>query len=279
MNTPNWVYRICVTFFAFIVALTAQAEERKQAPVPSLSGTAFSYTPAYPGGFRRNPRAIPASCSAFVPADAVTHDSFKLCQSDHSGKDENYACQTFVAADGRYRVLFKGGRHPRAIAKVAENGDVAEMLWSENGQAPQPVCHFPPPIKVPAETSFKGAGVCLDEGNRSIPCTVFHHKAARTDSVYDYLIFYKPDGSGPDYMQSIYLGENKDAMAAELAYQIGLGLLKTECCQQSGLQYVAHAYQLYPGSTLYRTAYHYYKQQVSRDVLPDALLADKGEQK
>jgi hypothetical protein len=60
---------------------------------------------------------------------------------------------------------------------------------------------------------------------------------------------------------SIDIGVNPDAEPAELAYQIGLSLLKTSCCQQRGLEYIERAYRLFPDSKVYRTAYKYFSQQ------------------
>ena len=57
-------------------------------------------------------------------------------------------------------------------------------------------------------------------------------------------------------------GANKDAMVAELAYQIGTSLWQTECCHEQALQYLAYALQLFPRSITYRHAY-----QRSRAVL------------
>lgn len=57
-------------------------------------------------------------------------------------------------------------------------------------------------------------------------------------------------------------------MPAELAYQIGLSLLKTYCCQQQGLEYIRHASQMFPDSTLYRTTYLQFSSLLSSGTRP-----------
>ena len=209
-------------------------------------------------GHNGNQGDIRANCSAFLPADAITVDSFQLCQSDHSGNKELYACQNFVSLDGHYRIFFKGGRYPKAIATIAENGEINIMLWSGATLVDRPVCDFPPPTQIPAATKFIGAGVCEDYADQPIPCTVFRHKAPRLKTISDHMVFYNADGTGPEYTSTIDISFNHDAVPAELAYQIGINLLQTQCCQQRGLQYIEYAYQLFPHSTLYRSAYQHF---------------------
>lgn len=280
MNTQNPIYRTCVFWIAIALPLTVYGDNGNlpaQTAFSSPTEQALPYSGTIPDS--RNRLTAVATCSAYIPSDAIPEDSFKICQSSHSGENEVYACQTFTTVNGRYRVLFKGGRHPRAITRINEKGDTSQILWLDTKQTNQPVCDFPPPIEVPAETTFIGAGVCIDETGQPVPCSVFRHNGARTKTVYDYLIYYKPDGTGPDYTTLVYVGENRNAMSAELAYQIGLGLLKTRCCRQSGLEYIKHAYELFPNSTAYRTSYLYFKQQLPVDVKRDQVVATEGEMK
>jgi hypothetical protein len=186
---------------------------------------------------------LSASCSAYLPPDATTTNGFRLCQSDQSGKNERYACQDFSARGEHYRVFFKGGRHPKAIVTVARNGGVDKILWSNEMQADRPVCNLPPPIAIPAASKFMGAGVCLDESENSVPCAMFHHQAPRLKSVANYMVFYDAEGTSPGYLLR-FNGINENAMLGELAYQLGLSLLKTQCCQRLGLQYIEYAKQL-----------------------------------
>jgi len=204
-----------------------------------------------------------ALCSAILPLNAAMVDSLQLCQSDHTGKNILYACQHFATADGKYRVYFKGGLEPKAIAAVSENGEVRELLWVETSQRNRPFCQLPPPLQVPDGASFKGAGVCLNDEDESIPCSVFRHKAPGIKTLSDYMVFYHPDGSGAESTSVIYVGVNQDAEPAEFAYQIGLSLLKTHCCRQRGFKYIARAHQLFPHYKRYQKTYLYFKQQLS----------------
>ena len=204
---------------------------------------------------------IRASCSAYIPPDARTVDSFRLCQSDDGGESKLFACVHFVSEKGDFRVLFRGGRHPEAIARLTITGEVDEMLWRRTKQSNRPTCDFPPPATLPSETVFIGAGVCEDEQAQSVPCAVFRDKLPQSATFADHMVHYRADGLGPDHTSIIYAGVNEDAAPAQLAFQIGLALLKTSCCQQNGLKYIEHAYRLFPGSIVYRSAYQHYSKQ------------------
>lgn len=243
MLTTNRFYRACIYSIASMLPMIAYG-----------SGDGFNQEDAN------------ANCSAYLPSEATRVDSFQLCHSDHGGNNELYACQNFASPDGHYRVFFKGGRFPKAIAMIAENGEVNKMLWSEAKQVDRPVCNFPPPKQIPATTKFIGAGVCENNAGQSIPCTAFRNKAPRLKTITDHMVYYNKDGTGPEYTSTINISVNHDAVPAELAFQIGLNLIKTQCCQQRGLQYIKHAYQLYPSSALYRTAYQHFRQQTSSGV-------------
>ena len=236
MNTLYRIYRISIVCIASVVPIAATGIELSQ-----ISNK--------------------TTCSYFLPTDAISTSSFKLCQSDHSGNNELYACQNFTSADGNYRIFFKGGRSPKAITKVTNNGDVKEILWSENMSVNQPVCDLHPSTHIPVTTKFMGAGICKDKNNLSVPCTVFRHKVARLKNITDYMVFYNTNGAGPKYTSTIYMGENQDAMPAELSYQIGLSLLKTGCCQQRALKYIKYAIQMFPDSILYSKSYYHFKTQ------------------
>jgi hypothetical protein len=71
------------------------------------------------------------------------------------------------------------------------------------------------------------------------------------------LVFYKTDNKGDEKItiQTMSIQSNKDAMSAELAYQIGISLSKTECCAEQAIEYLAYAYKLFPHADLYREAY------------------------
>ena len=101
---------------------------------------------------------------------------------------------------------------------------------------------------------------------KSIPCAAFRHKVPRIENITDYMVYYSAKGTGPENISPVYVGRNSDAMPAELAYQIGLNLLKTKCCQQSALKYIEHAYQLFSDSPLYRTTYQKFRLQLAKDT-------------
>lgn len=220
---------------------------------------------------------IRASCSAYIPLNARTVDSFRLCQSDHEGANKLYACVQFVSAKTNYRVLFSGGRHPAAIARLTTRGEVDELVWREAKESNRPTCDFSPPDTLPPETIFIGAGVCEDDQAQSFPCAVFRDKLPQRATFADHMVHYRADGMGPEHTSIIYTGVNEDAAPAQLAFQIGLALLKTSCCQQNGLKYIEHAYRLFPGSIVYRSAYQHYRQQALNGGPADPWPENSGE--
>ncbi len=196
----------------------------------------------------------PASCSAFLPADATPVRDLHICRSRHDGKNTVYACQDFASGDEFYRVLFKGGRNPKAITALAADGEAGRVIWSEDEETDPPVCSLAPPPQAPATNQFVGVGVCKDDAGQSVPCAVFRRKAPRAQITTDYLVFYHADGSGPQRAIPMYVETDPDALPAELAFQIGRRLVKSRCCRHRGLQYLQYASQAYPDSNLYRKA-------------------------
>ena len=71
------------------------------------------------------------------------------------------------------------------------------------------------------------------------------------------MVFYKTNKQGlTDTLVDIQLDDiNRDVMAAELAYQIGMSLSRTDCCANQAANYLAHVHHLYPHSNIYRNAY------------------------
>lgn len=202
------------------------------------------------------------ACSAYLPRDVVPSASLHLCTSTQSGQTETYACQDVSSDSGMYRIYFKGGHHPKAIARVNASNEVTELVWREKQAGPRPACNLPAPAQLSAGTQFQGAGVCKDADDHSVPCSVFRERVPRIKIYHVYMTFYDPDGRGPIDTQHIYTGANQDAMPAELGYQIGLSLLKTRCCKQRGLKYIEQAYRLFPASKLYRATYQHYKAEL-----------------
>ncbi len=206
-------------------------------------------------------------CSAFIPSDAVPTANLHLCLSSHRGQAEMYACQDLHAQSGMFRVYFKGGRQPKAIARLDSRNQVSQLVWKENAFTPSPDCKLTTPPRIFANSRFMGASVCEDDNDQSVPCAVFRVQAPRVETYADYMIFYGPKGHGPKKIQMVYTGVNQDAIPAELMYQIGLSLIHTRCCQQSGLQYIQQASRLFPTSRLYRAAYQHYKAEIQTHTL------------
>lgn len=202
------------------------------------------------------------ACTAFLPHDAVPASSLHLCTANLAGKSTLYACQDAKTENGRYRLYFKGGRHPKAIARLNVNNQDSEFVWQEKHTGSEPDCHLPVPPQLRTNTQFQGAGVCKDDEERSVPCAVFRERAPRIKLFHVYLTFYDLNGRGPVNTQHLYTGANQDAMPAELEFQIGLSLLKTQCCQPIGLKYIEHAIQLFPYSELYRSTYQRYQTEL-----------------
>jgi hypothetical protein len=194
-------------------------------------------------------------CQDILPADARMLGDLKLCEYQYRGKHETFACQDVAVKNQQYRVLFKGGRIPRAIIAKGLQADQDLVVWPVKNSRHAHVCSFPVPEQLPASAKFKGMGICKNDKNESIPCGIFRDKKSRRQKIPDYLVLYDVAGNGPEEVSVIHNGINRDAVPAELAYQIGLQLLKSTCCQQSGFAYLKYAYLLFPDSTLYREAY------------------------
>jgi hypothetical protein len=195
-----------------------------------------------------------ASCPAFLPADATPVRSLHLCRSGSDGSMAAYACQDFVSGQERYQVMFKGGSNPRAIIRLAADGEVSEVVWSGTKKTEHPVCNLASPPQAPGANHFISAGVCTDDDGKSVPCAVFRRDSKYATLVTDYLVFYNADGRGPHHAIPMYVDTDPDAIPAELAFRTGMRLVKSSCCRHRGLQYLQYVAQISPNSTLYREA-------------------------
>jgi len=191
-------------------------------------------------------------CFDYLPSDSQIHGNFFLCSSDHNGKDEQYACQNFISRYGSYRAYFKSGPQPKAIAKITKKGAIIRLLWSEETSRVSPEFNFPPPDIIPSTAYFVGAGLCKNEKDQNVPCSAFRMGAPRNDNITDYVVLYKPDGKGVYSSASITLVSDKKAMPAEMAFQVGLNLLKTDCCDTDARRYLEYAYQQLPQPNRYQ---------------------------
>jgi len=111
------------------------------------------------------------------------------------------------------------------------------------------------PAGVPRLATYRGTGVCTDAQERQVPCSVFEHAAARDPHEMRYMVFYHPDGSDPSTVDAQVAGENEDALLAELAFQLGLGLINTGCCRAQAEAYLKYAHELFPDAPVYGAVY------------------------
>ena len=171
-------------------------------------------------------------CPDILPANGQMLGDLKVCEFEHHGKYQDFACQDVVSKNKQYRILFKGGQTPVAVLQLGFIENLDMIIWSVDGAGKQQTCSIPIPEELPETASFMGAGICETEDNRSIPCSVFRHKASRQQVIPDYLVIYDEAGNGPRHSSVIHVDKNRDAVPAEFAYQIGLELIKSKCCKQ-----------------------------------------------
>jgi len=193
-------------------------------------------------------------CLNLMPYDVKADGSPKICSSNFSGIKSDFGCQDYRSGDNRYRVLYKGGRHAQAVLALKPNGQ--EQVLSSPGRGdPKLDCPLKAPVAVPKYASHRGMGVCRDEANQPVACSVFQYAAARETVSHLYMVYYPNQSHAKAQIEVEDAGANKDAMVAEIAYQIGQSLLKTSCCNDRAMQYLAYAYRLFPRSETYRHAY------------------------
>jgi hypothetical protein len=195
-----------------------------------------------------------ASCPNFLPAKATPVGSLHLCRSGGDGSKAAYACQDFASGQDRYQAMFQGGHNPRAIIRLAADGEVSEVVWSGTQKTEHPVCSLASPPQAPGANHFISAGVCTNDDGKSVPCAVFRRDSKYATLVTDYLVFYNADGRGPHHAIPMYVDTDPDAIPEELAFRTGMRLVKSSCCRHRGLQYLQYVAQIAPRSTLYRQA-------------------------
>lgn len=194
-------------------------------------------------------------CLKVMPADAARVGALKLCSSSYNGIAEQYSCQDYKTVDTRYRVLYKSGLIPKAIVTL-DNFGRENPVWSTIF-ADKPIrCPLLPPAGVSIYAKHMGVGVCVDDNDKPVPCSVYQHAEARDTESYRYMVFYSPDGEGAQIVDQQYAGNNRDAMVAEIAYQIGVQLMNTECCSERAIHYLEYAFKLFPQTPDYRAAYN-----------------------
>ncbi len=192
-------------------------------------------------------------CLDLFPYDTLADGHSKICQSSFSGLSYRYSCQDYRSGDTRYRVLYRGGVTPKAVLQF--NSDNSVQLLSAplfgNGRLN---CPLRPPEGVPEYAVHRGTGVCHDEDEQMVACSVFEHAAARQREATRYMIFFDVHKSRLT-IDAQFASNNDDAMVAEFAFQIGMSLWDTECCVAQAVIYLEQAYQLFPQAEAYRSAF------------------------
>lgn len=193
-------------------------------------------------------------CLNLFPYDVKPDGLAKICQSAFNGIEFSYSCQDYRSGDNRYRVLYKGGRTPKAV--LALNPDGTEQILSSPVFGDNKLtCPLSAPPGVPRYATHRGIGVCHDEHNKPVACSIFLHAAARESEAHRYMVFYPNSPTDQTKIEVQAAGNNDDAMVAELAFQIGMSLWETECCTKEAVKYLAYAYSLFPRAEAYRQAY------------------------
>lgn len=192
-------------------------------------------------------------CLQVLPANATTDGIPRICQSSFSGTKRDYVCQDYRVGEQHYQVLYQSGTTPKAILQTGINHDTQLEIIAINNA----VCPLPAPSGIPSHASHKGIGICLDQNDEMVPCSIYEHAEARERHQYRHMVFYKSSDQGNDIVtiNTQAIDTNSDAMAAELAYQIGISLSQTECCAAQAIQYLAYAHKLFPHARVYREAY------------------------
>jgi hypothetical protein len=205
-------------------------------------------------------------CLNLFPYDVTEDGQPKICQSAFSGTQASYGCQDYRSGENRYRVLYKGGRTPKAV--LALNADGAEQILSSplHGD-PKLNCPLKAPKGIPAYASHRGIGVCRDDTNQQVACSIFQYAAARQTQTHLYMVFYPNDKQHTIQVAVEDAGVNENAMVAEIAYQLGKSLSHTTCCGDEAVQYFAYAYHLFPRSETYRHAYQISRAQLAMSNL------------
>jgi hypothetical protein len=195
-------------------------------------------------------------CLDLFPYDTVADGLPKICQSNFNGINKTYSCQDYRSGKTRYRILYKGGLSPKAVLQL--NLDLEESLLSSPLFGDKRLrCPLNSPEGVPRHATHRGMGVCYDENDQMVACSVYEHAVARQSQAHRFMIFYRADEKNPVSIDATIAGTNNDAMVAEMAYQMGMSLWDTKCCAEQALEYLAYAYSLFPRAVAYRQAYQY----------------------
>ena len=193
-------------------------------------------------------------CLDLFPYDTVADGQSKICQSNFNGINKHYSCQDYRSGETRYRVLYRGGLTPKAVIQL--NSDNTVRLLSAPSFGDRRLrCPLSPPSGIPKYAVHRGTGICHDDADRMVACSVFEHAAARQIEAIRYFTYFDTQEKAAVTIDSQIANSNDDAMVAELAFQIGMSLWDTECCAEQAVEYLEQAYKLFPRAEAYRTAY------------------------
>jgi len=201
-------------------------------------------------------QTIANECLDILPYDTVADGLPKICQSKFNGINNTYSCQDYRSGETRYRVLYRGGLSPKAIIQL--NPDSSRYLISAPIFGDRKLrCPLLPPVGIPKHAVHRGTGVCQDENERMVACSVFEYAEARQTEAHRFMTFYNHGHERSVTIDAQTAGTNSDAMVAEMTYQIGMSLWDTECCAEQAVKYLEYAYRLFPQAEAYRNAYRH----------------------
>lgn len=194
-------------------------------------------------------------CPAILPEAANAISGPRLCQSA-AGNGEFSVCREYRDDRTTYQVVFRGGTSPLAVyeragASLPSGVSAPEETRRAVGNRR---CDLERPQGVPAAAVYRGTGVCEDEQGRPLPCSVFEHAGAREPEALRYFVYYEPNGSGIHRIDAVSAGPNERMLEAEMAFQLGQSLTKSNCCRDRAQVYLAHAVALFPDDGAYRAA-------------------------
>lgn len=207
------------------------------------------------GSLSLQAHALSNQCLEYLPDNITVASEVRICTSTFNGDYNRYSCQDYNAGDEHYRILYRGGLIPKAILKFDE-ANRKHVVWSPLFGDQEIHCPLAPPDGIPYRAKHRGIGVCQDDNDEYVPCSIYEHAAPRKIEAYRYFAMYDPSGEQPATIDTLVTGKNVDALVAEFSFQIGISLLKTDCCKQQAFEYIQHAYSMFPRADAYRRAYY-----------------------
>lgn len=130
------------------------------------------------------------NCLNYLSAGAEAIGEFALCRVNHQGKPGTYACQRYQDGSRMFVILFNGGTSPQAI--YSTDLDLQQPIrveWDRATADTSMSCQFTRPRSVPDTAVYLGTGVCENDANRNVPCSLYHHAAARRTTMEHHMVF------------------------------------------------------------------------------------------